>query len=232
MGIGFPELSELRVEVPDETREAQWTAIAQALEDVPARSQVPRRRRVAVWVAAAFSIGLPAAAVAAEGTVPGDFLYPVKLVVEPVRSLFDPDVAAVHRVEELERLFESDALVSDIDRALNQAERAVDDAKSPELTQRVERVRDQVRDRRESDQAGTDRVSEPVPTEDGPTATVTDQPRDTDTRSTTTTTQNDGHSDDPQRGSDGSGPTTTGPRQGSTSTDGDQAGDERTSDGG
>ena len=169
---------------------------------------------------------------AAEAALPGDLLYPVKLVVEPVRSLFDPDVAANHRVEELERLAVSDAPAGDINRAFDRAQRAVDDTASPELAQRVERVREQIRDSRSGGEDATDRATESAPSGDGPATTVTDSSPDAGTRSTTTTTDDDGRSGDRLQGSDGSGSTTTSPRQGSTSSSADRGGDGRTSAGG
>ena len=45
---------------------------------------------------------LPGAALAAEGAVPGDLLYPVKIAAERVLLLVDPNIEAEHRIEELE----------------------------------------------------------------------------------------------------------------------------------
>jgi hypothetical protein len=236
MDTGFPELDELRVTVGDQTRDEQWSAIVQEIRDAPAQSPAPWRRRIAVWVAAAFSVGLPVAAVAAENTVPGDLLYPVKLVVEPVRSLFDSDVAAVHRVEELERISESDAPATDVDRAFDRAERAADDAASPELVQRVERVRDQIRERRASDEPATDATVAPERGDSETDSTPVDPSAGTDSRSTTTTAGDESQSGDTREGSEGSGSPTTGVRDGSTSTStsahSDQTDDSRGSDGG
>ena len=46
------------------------------------------------------------AAVAAESSVPGEGLYPVKRVTESVRGWLDHDLIATHRVEELEVLLD------------------------------------------------------------------------------------------------------------------------------
>jgi hypothetical protein len=171
---------------------------------------------LAVWVAAAFSVGLPVAAIAAEGTLPGDLLYPVKVAVEPIRSVFDSDVAAVHRVEELERIAESDAPESDLEQAIDRASAAVDEAGTPELEQRFERVRDQIRDRRSGEGTLTDETREPASTREGDRSTVTDRPATTE--STTTTAGRDSEVGERQSGSDESGPTTTAARNGTTST--------------
>jgi hypothetical protein len=157
MNARFPELDDLRVTVDEAVRERHWAAISDAIAEAPTEpNRVPLRRRLTLWAAAVFTVGLPVAAVAAEHSVPGDLLYPVKLAVEPIRSLFDGDVAAVHRVEELEQVIEEDAPDREIDRALDRADRAVEEADSPELTDRVHRARDLITDRRSDADPHTD----------------------------------------------------------------------------
>ncbi len=217
METRFPELRELEITVSDETRDRQWVAIQQAIAAVPEVHPFPLRRRVALWAAAVFTVGLPAGAVAAEDSIPGDLLYPVKLAVEPVRALFDSDVIAVHRVEELEEIVELDASPAEVDRALERADDATESVTSPELTQRVERVRQMLRDRRADVGDVTDRPVDRQPPA-GDEAGTTTAPED-DRSTTTTVGDQPATTDDPPRDSD-SGPSTTQTRDGTTSTSG------------
>lgn len=104
--------------VPEPIRQQHLTAIDAELARHHADAPVPastlrgnagRRswtRRWAAGVATATALFVPAgAAVAAsQSALPGDMLYPVKQLSEPVRGVFDPDVSARHRLDELESL--------------------------------------------------------------------------------------------------------------------------------
>jgi hypothetical protein len=68
-----------------------------------------------------------AAAVAAEGTVPGDLLYPVKQVTERIRSVVDHDIVAEHRVDELETLLDRGADEETLARQMTRARLALDE---------------------------------------------------------------------------------------------------------
>ena len=69
-------------------------------------------------------------AIASTDTVPGDFRYPVKRVVEPVWSVFDSDTAAHHRVDELEKLLDNQAEDHRITDAVSDARLTVTDLPS------------------------------------------------------------------------------------------------------
>ncbi|GEM_PF-3039290 len=113
------------------------------------------RRRVAA-LAAALAVTLPGGlALAAEGTVPGDVLYPVKLATERVRSIFDAAVTAEHRLEEVETMLERDVPLDRVVGHLDVARDAVDDmAEGEELQDRLERLTKRVRDRMMADRPG------------------------------------------------------------------------------
>lgn len=114
------------VPMSDDAKASHLAAIEAALEAAPVRPPTVRRRLVTIAVAAALLI-LPAGiAVAAEGTLPGDVLYPIKRVTETMRAWIDSDVAAEHRVEELEELVERDAPVAAIEEQLERARIEVD----------------------------------------------------------------------------------------------------------
>jgi hypothetical protein len=65
---------------------------------------VGRHRRIVASVVAAAVIAPAGLAAASEGSIPGDALYPVKQLSEQVLVLFDSDVIARHRIEEIEAL--------------------------------------------------------------------------------------------------------------------------------
>jgi hypothetical protein len=81
-------------------------------------------------------------AVAAEDSVPGDPLYLIKRVIEPVRELFEEDVAAVNRVEELETLLDRRATPQVIDRQVREAEEAVAPTERADLRRRLDEAID------------------------------------------------------------------------------------------
>ncbi len=115
--------------VSGESRAEHLSAIDAALEAgiTPARPAVARRRVSLALVAAALVILPTGIALAAEGSLPGDALYPVKKVTETIRSWVDDDVVAEHRIEELEKLVAADApddvIADQVDRATEEVDR-------------------------------------------------------------------------------------------------------------
>ena len=100
--------SAYRVEVAEDTKTRHIAEMGAALKAAPP-ALVPTgfalRRRLAGALAAVFVVVAPVGmAVAAEDSVPGDILYPMKQATERVRAVFDDEVEATHRVEEVERL--------------------------------------------------------------------------------------------------------------------------------
>lgn len=142
-------LAALRVEMPPATEAMHLAAIRRELVDpasvpVPMRTHRRPRRRIVAAMAAAMILLLPAAAIAADDTVPGDVLYPVKRSAEWAWSFVDSEVAARHRVEELEIVLDRGASPAEVQARLRDAEAAVDED-SPALIQRLERARQRVR---------------------------------------------------------------------------------------
>lgn len=141
-----------RVEIDPDVQERHLAEVNAALLQPPASPSLGRnvrRRRIAGALAAAALVMAPTAmAVAAEGSLPGDALYPMKQATERIRGLIDGDLVATHRVEELEALVEREASDELVFEASDRATRAVaelDD--SGDLDRRLERVREQVRER-------------------------------------------------------------------------------------
>jgi hypothetical protein len=77
---------------------------------------------------------------AAEGALPGEPLYGVKVAYEAPRSLFDPDVRLRHRVEEAERL--SDAAPEVTDELVRDATDLTTPQTDTDLRARLDRLRD------------------------------------------------------------------------------------------
>ena len=164
------ELRKLQIDVEPATRGRHVAAIEDAVAHRP--RQQPRRR----WLLGVVTAGLiagPVAAVAAEGSVPGDFLYPIKLTIEPIRELFDTDVVASHRITELDVLIDADAESDLIDRHIDATRDALDEVEAPRLEQDFERLIDRI---------DTDRAVTDVPPTDQPTDTapITDEATDVD----------------------------------------------------
>ena len=136
--------------ITDDRRVLHQEQIAAAVAEAqaaPARPMKMRRRFSVIAVTAAL-LALPAGvAFAAEDSLPGDVLYPVKRVTETVRSWLDSDIVAQHRVEELEGLLAVDASP---DRIADQIVRASDevDRLSPghQLRDRFSAAHSDVRD--------------------------------------------------------------------------------------
>lgn len=194
--------SAYRLEVDTDTRARHLAEVSAAIRTAPSARLAPGfalRRRVAAVVAAVFAVVAPVGmAVAAEDSVPGDVLYPVKQVTERVRGFVDRDLAATHRVEEVERLLFERAPRSEIARAFERAETAAAELVDPTpLDSRIERVRERIRRQEELEEGavlqpggardGTEqgpadpesnRPSEPGP--QGEPGQVQDGPRDPD----------------------------------------------------
>ena len=207
----FPELQGFRIEMSDEVRDAQFESIVTALHQAPL-APLPLISRVRAswrkWTVAFAAIGtalVPVAAVASDSSLPGDFLYPVKLTVERIQVLFDRDLDAEHRVTELEELIERDFPRPLVDRHIVDTANVLNE--TTDRIDLVERYDDAVSDyaerrtdRRDRDRDAVDRRSPDRPTDDKPddTAVITDttapvtttrQHRDgRDHESTTTTT--------------------------------------------
>ncbi len=217
-------LRTLQIEVDDAVTARHLAAVEAELRNPGPVAIAPRRPRVrvATLFAAALLLALPTAALAAESAVPGDLLYPVKLAVEQVVGLVDPNIEAEHRVEELETVVERSADPDEVDARLADAEDAIAREDVPEdLVQRFERVRDRARtatrgdaDRQADDDTPPSTTTE-SPTEPEPSTTTTtiadrngsDRPGHSDDQMTTTTEGSPGHEGPPRRDA----PTTTEP---------------------
>lgn len=181
MSSEFPELEDARISVDEPTRERHMASIARAIE--ASRPRRARRLRL-LAVAAATILLVPVMALASERAVPGDFLYPVKQVFEPLVRVFDSDVAARHRVEEVEVLYErdapSDVISSHIDVARETLTDFDDGGELDDLVDRIERVRTDLAERERP--ADRDEPAD-VPTDRGD--------RDDPVRTTSTTVTGD-----------------------------------------
>ena len=133
----FPELEQVRITVDAATRERHMAAIAKAVSVSP-RSRRPMRL---LAVAATLVFLLPLVALAAERAVPGDLLYPIKQLFEPAARVFDSDISARHRVEEVETLLEREAPAEVIHDHLQLARDTVtDEAHDEELAVLTDRL--------------------------------------------------------------------------------------------
>jgi hypothetical protein len=201
--------------ISPEARDQHLRAIAGALETAtPGRS----RRALAAW-AAAILTGLPAAAVASQGAVPGDVLYPVKRTAEAAWSLVDPDIAVRHRLEELEELRRRDGDPERFEALLDEARREAKELDDDELRSEVEDALERIeRDRRDGDDhdedgdddsSGSSTASTMKPDDDDSSSTISTTDAD-DESSTTSTTD----ADDDSSGSGSSATSTTRPDDG------------------
>jgi len=184
------------------TMDAQTAArheatIVEALRaaDVPVVASPPRwRLRVPALVAAAMVVAPVGAAVAADNANPGDVLYPVKRIVEPIVSIFDSDVVASHRIEELTYIVDEPAEIDRVPAAVSDARDAVSDLPPDHaLRGEFDVITDRVPDHRVVDQPVTDVINDQVPPKDqtpGDGGTDVDTPTDgrpTDGATTDTT---------------------------------------------
>ena len=150
--------SAYRVEVDEGTKTRHLAEMSAALKEAPPKP-VPAgfalRRRLAGALAAVFVIATPVGlAVAAEDSVPSDVLYPMKQITERVRSVFDDEVEATHRVEEVERLVFLRAPQAAITRAVERAESATSELSERDaLASRLESVRRRLQEQDEEERS-------------------------------------------------------------------------------
>ena len=136
MSNRFPELDQARIVVDEVTREKHLGVVSAALKARGYRSW--GRGRVLALAVVLVPL-VPVMALAAENTVPGDLLYPIKRAVEPIVQVFDSDAPAQRRVREVEVLFERDATDEVIVRHVEVARDVVTN-RHPTLSQRIDRV--------------------------------------------------------------------------------------------
>ena len=202
------QLAAFRIEVDDEARSRDLSAVrAEVGRRKPYRA--PRRSRWTLGAVVAVLLAGPVAAAASDDAAPGDLLYPIKLATEPIVRLFDRDIVAEHRVEEVAVLVDRDSENEIIEERIAVARDALAETDVPRLEQELDRVVDLwIGDRPEptvvdeptpttgpprDEPTGdpSDRAPEPEPV-DPPRATsttvVADQPRDTQPHDRTTTT--------------------------------------------
>jgi hypothetical protein len=135
------QLSRLRIEADPTTRANHLDAIDAELLRRPA-SRAGRGRRWTLGVVVAMLLAGPVAAVAGDRAVPGDLLYPVKHVLEPIVRLFDEDVVAEHRVEEVGELVRRGSGDAVIEEQVTAARDALADTDAPELERELDRIVD------------------------------------------------------------------------------------------
>ncbi len=135
----FHQLRELRVEADQDLRERQLTEIRREIRTAPRR-----RVRMGRYLAAAAIVTIPSVAIASNGSLPGEPLYPIKLLVEPLVRVFDRHVVADHRIDEVEILIRrgaDDAVIRrQIDIARVEVDRIGDEAVRHRLTDRLDRM--------------------------------------------------------------------------------------------
>jgi len=233
----FLELTALRIELSEETIETQFAEITGALADEPptavgtvARVRSAWRRRIATLATIGTAL-VPIAAVASESSVPGDVLYPVKLTIERVTLLFDGDIDAEHRVDELETLVRQPHDIDIVETHIAETLDAVAETdQRDDLAERVEdaisRFRDTTRDVDTSTEpTPSDRSTDERPTDETPPTTLPATP-DTETdRTTTTLRESDATTTVPDR--DGTTTTQAPVDSGSDSGDSDSGGSDR-----
>ena len=160
-----------RLEVDEVTKDrhiAEMSAALRTAPSAPIPTGLALRRRFAGAAAAVLMVVAPVGmAVAAEDSVPGEFLYPLKQVTERVRAFADDDVAATHRVEEAERLVIRGAPLVEITRAVERAEIATSElVEDANLGSRLESVRERLRAQEERER-GLQQGDEPQPNQPG-----------------------------------------------------------------
>ena len=160
-----------RTEVDEVTKQRHIAEMGTAIRTAPpapSSTGYALRSRVAGAAAAVLIVVAPVGmAVAAEDSVPGEFLYPLKQVTERVRAFVGDDVAATHRVEEAERLVIRGAPLVEITRAVERAEIATSElVEDANLVSRLESVRERLRAQDERER-GLQQGDEPQPNQTG-----------------------------------------------------------------
>jgi hypothetical protein len=190
------------VEMSAATKQAHEASIGDALNTA---GGPPVGVRTSSWrvrvpaLAAALLIVLPVGtAFAAEDAVPGDLLYPVKRLVEPIRSVVDSDVVAQHRVDELAYLLEIPDETHRLTDAVSDARDAVSDLPADHyLRTDLEQLTDRVTDAAPADVPSHDEVDSDHPEVDS------DHPEsDTPADRSGTDAPNDGVQDTDRAGTD------------------------------
>ncbi len=201
MSNRFPELDEARVIVDGVTREKHLGVVSAALA---ARGQGSWGRGRVLALGLVLVLLVPVVALAAENTVPGDLLYPIKRALEPIVQVFDSDAPAQRRVREVELLFERDATDEVIVWHVDAARDVVTDFQ-PTLSQRIDRVVRDLHIRRTDRLVVVDPPHEPGeerPVKENPIVPVdiSDEERGNDHPTSTTSTIQDLTSDTTRSG--------------------------------
>jgi hypothetical protein len=161
--VAFPELEAIRTEMSEETVVAHFGAIADAIGSavaVPGPSRWLSWRRWLAGLLIGAGVLVPTAAIASDSAVPGDALYSVKKLLEPLVSILDDDVVAEHRIEEAEVLAERGGDRQIILELIDEATDALAGHDSPGLRMRLDALTDRMSDRPTS----RDVSPEPTPT--------------------------------------------------------------------
>lgn len=220
MSREFPELDRARIVVDPTTRERHLAAVRAALDE---RQRGPVRRRL-LAVALVVVLAVPVMALAAADTMPGDLLYPIKRMTEPLVQLFDSDAPAERRVREAEAAFDRDSPAPVVMERIETARQTVTEDQ-PELSRRIERVAADL-DSRRAGERPTDDATEtrsgeaegrperdtPADPESEPTSTTTPERETTTTSRATETTDTDTRTDTTRSSDDDAGTDTTRPR--------------------
>lgn len=178
------------VTMSEEAATIHDAAIAEAIRAphaaVAGRRGLRWRLRVPAFLAAVAVIAPIGTAIAAESALPGDFLYPVKRITEPIISVFDSDAVADHRIDELERIADSPNEVDRLSDAVADAKDAVIDLpRGHHLRDDLTAITDRIK--KPQADSGVDAPSETAPSDDeseGPIDPTSD--RDTPRESETT----------------------------------------------
>jgi len=168
-------LEVFQIEVASEVRQRHLREISAKI------AAAPRRRHGFVLVLVAAVLLLPLAAVGAEDTLPGEVLYPLKRILEPVRALFDTEVVAENRVDELEIMVDRRIRRPEIDRPIREAEAAVATRDRPDLRLRLDALIERIEREPEAEPNPTTTSQPPTDT------TTTATPRETTTTAPATT---------------------------------------------
>ena len=185
MTARFPELEQLRLTTTPEVRDRHLEAVSSTLSQ-RARGSRGRGRLLAVAVAAVLL--LPVAALAAEDTVPGDILYPLKRAIEPVVQVFDSSAPAERRVREVEVLFERDAPDEVIVERVDVARDTIKDDRH-DLRDRIDRVVQELEVRKDRKEAAEKSVEKRPPSDEPEEVPIVPSDgRSTTTSSTTSST--------------------------------------------
>ena len=161
--VAFPELEAIRTEMSEGTVEAHFEAITDALRSAAAAPRPLRRRSWRRWLAGLLvgaGVLVPSAAIASDSALPGDALYSVKKLLEPLVSILDDDVVAEHRIEEAEVLAERGGDQQTILGLIDEATEALADRDSAGLEARLDALNDLVTDR----STPRDQTPDPIPT--------------------------------------------------------------------